>query len=338
MKKQNAALTQSKMRDVVEMTIRHKRQRNATEVLHQLAREKNVKIVIDAVAQPAQVSWYEGWLRVYHNLYVIFSEDMKKVFGYDMTDGRTMVLEADVVKIELMQRLISSAYKQPVIMEMGIPVMENPDGTSGKCIRLDYKFGAWYVLEILENGHFFYVQRGMTAKLRAYADERGLRYCTNSEDKFASRAKLATVDGKNYWSLRCEGDAGKVFFILYDEETDAFKVTDVAPKIWVLQQRNALKKMKTFAKSHKMVMNGTLPFIASAGGHSAWVMPLVKGGYLACRVRTGEVSYQTELSDSLKLQMRNGEQFVCSLCGFDFAATAWYEAEHVVPEFYTEKV
>ena len=138
MGKQNAAPKQSKMRDVIELSIRNKRQRNATEVLHKLAREKKITLVIDVIAQPAHVSWLEGWMRVYRNLYVIFSADGKTVFGYDMTDGHTMVLDAEVIKVEMMDKLINSAYRDSVVIEMGIPVMENPDGSSAKCIRLDY--------------------------------------------------------------------------------------------------------------------------------------------------------------------------------------------------------
>ena len=93
-------LKQGQVRDSIELAIRFKRQRAATEALHMLAREKGVKLVIDAIAQPCQVSWIEGWLRVYYNLYVIFSKDEKKLFGYDMTDGHIFVLDNKDIRVE----------------------------------------------------------------------------------------------------------------------------------------------------------------------------------------------------------------------------------------------
>ena len=333
------ALKQSQIRDVIEMSVRNKRQRLATEELHKLARAEKTEIVIDAIAQPAQVSWSEGWYREYHNMYVIFSKDGTIVFGFDMTNGRMLKMKtADFLdlKVEKMDKLTKNINKVPVFLEMGIPEMENPDGSSAKCARLNYKFGAWYVLEILENGHFFYVQRGMTAKLQEYADEAGLLYSTNQEDKFTSRAKLATVEGKNYWSLRCERE-GAVCFVLYDEENAQFDVTDVAPKIWVLQQRVAQKLIKHHAKANKLALQDMLPYVAMGNGHNVWAVPLVSGGYLVCRIRTGEVSFAEKVSSSLKGKM-TGEPFDCTLCGFDFKATAWCEAEYVQPEICTEKV
>jgi hypothetical protein len=327
------ALKQSQIRDIIEMSVRNKRQRLATEELHKLARKENVEIVIDAVAQPAQVSWKEDWYREYHNMYVIFSKDGTIVFGFDMTNGRMLKMKtADYLdlKVEKMTNLIGNANKVPVFLEMGIPEMENPDGSSAKCARLNYKFGAWYVLEILENGHFFYVQRKMTAKLQEYADEIGLLYSTEQDDKFTSRAKLATVDGKNYWSLRCERD-GKPCFLLLSEDETQFTVTEVAPKIWVLQQPVALKLVTRHAKANNLAVQKVLPYVAMGNGHNVWAVPLVSGGYLVCRIRTGEVSFAENVTDSLKGKM-TGEAFDCTLCGFEFRPTAWYEAEYVQPE------
>lgn len=338
--KNENALKQSQIRDIIEMSVRNKRQRLATEELHKLARKEAVEIVIDAIAQPAQVSWKEVWYREYHNMYVIFSKDGTIVFGYDMTCGRMLKMKTSDycdLKVEMRDCLIKNTYNTPVFLEMGIPEMENPDGSSAKCARLNYKFGAWYVLEILDNGHFFYVQRDITALLRQEADEFGLLYSTDQEDKFASRAKLVTVDGENFWSLRCKNAEGKTCFVLYDEAGAQFTVTDVAPKVWVLQQRVALKLIRRYAKANKLAVMDMLPYIAMGNGHNVWALPLVSGGYLVCRIRTGEVSFAEKVSDSLKSKM-NGKAFDCTLCGFDFKATAWCEAEYVQPEFYTERV
>ena len=52
MKKNEVAfgtLKQSQVRDSIELSIRFKRQRAATEALHKLAREKGVELVIDAI-------------------------------------------------------------------------------------------------------------------------------------------------------------------------------------------------------------------------------------------------------------------------------------------------
>ena len=334
--KKVSALKQSQVRDVIEMSVRNKRQRLATEELHKLARKEKVESVIDAIAQPAQVSWIEGWYREYHNMYVIFSKDGTIVFGYDMTCGRMLKMKAADLKVEMMDRLIKNTSNMPVCLEMGIPEMENPDGSSAKCARLNYRFGAWYVLEILENGHFFYVQRKMTAKLQEYADEAGLLYSTDQENKFTSRAKMATVDGHNFWSLRCASAEGKTCFVLYDEENGQFDVTDVAPKIWVLQQRVALKLILRHAKANKLALMDVLPYVAMGNGYNVWAVPLVSGGYLVCRIRTGEVSFAESISGSLKGDM-DGKPFACTLCGFEFMATPWYEAEYVCPEFYIEK-
>ena len=322
-------LKQSQVRDSIELAIRFKRQRAATEALHKLAREKGVKLVIDVIAQPCQVSWIEGWLRVYYNLYVIFSKDEKKLFGYDMTDGHIFVLDNKDIRVEPLQSLKNLPYRGFAKVELGIPQLEKPDGTSSPCIRVPFRFGAWYVLEILQNGHFFYAQREKTAKLRQYADEHELDYHVHFKDKLASRAKLATVDGKTYWSLRCEAHAtGTVCYVLYDEETDSFTVTGNAPQIWVLQQRNAWKKMKAFAKERNYELAETRSFLAQGNGHTVWALPVAYGGYVICRVRTGETAFVDEVTNSLAGKM-DGSPLDCVVCGLDVKATCWLEAEFV---------
>ena len=346
MNKNVNALKQSQMRDIIEMSVRSKRQRLASEELHKLARKENVEIVIDAVAQPAQVSWREGFGREYHYMYVIHALNGKIVFGFDMVCGRMLKMEKahfEELRIEEMDNLMDKIKRRMkgednehdelgVCVEMGIPEMENPDGSSARCTRLNYKFWSWYVLEILDNGHFFYVQRKMTAKLQEYADEAGLLYSTEQDNKFTSRAKLATVEGKNYWSLRCASAEGKTCFVLYDEENNQFEVTEVAPKIWVLQQRVALSLIMRYAKANKLVVaKRKLPYVAMGNGHNVWVVPLESGGFLVCRIRTGEVSFAEKVTDSLEGKMK-GDAFDCTLCGFDFRPTAWYEAEYVQPK------
>lgn len=319
-------LNQSQMRDAAELAIRFKRQRAATEELHKLAREKGVRIVIDAIAQPSRVSWVDKWLRVYYNMYVIRSADEKTLFGYDMTDGHIFILSAQDVVVTPLEGLGGLSYVEVAELDMGIPQIERPDGSASPCVHTKFRFGNWYVLEILQDGHFFYAQREMTRKLRAYADAHGLNYHVHLKDKLASRAKLATVDDKTYWSLRCEDHStGAVCYVLYDG-SDSFVITTEAPKIWVLQQRNAWKKLKGFVKEGKYVLRGTRPFLAQGNGHTVWALPVEGGGYAVCRVRTGETSFAAEISDSLVGKM-NGAPLDCVVCGLNVRATCWFEAE-----------
>ena len=330
MKKNEVAfgtLKQNQVRDSIELSIRFKRQRAATEALHKLAREKGVELVIDAIAQPCQVSWMEGWLRIYYKLYVIISKDTKTIFGFDMTDGHIFVLDNKDIRVEPIEQLKHIPYQGFAKVELGIPQLENPDGSSSPCIRAPFKFGAWYVLEILQNGHFFYVQREKTAKLRQYADENGLDYHVHFKDKLASRAKLATVDGKLYWSLRCEEHAtGKVCYVLYDEDVDTFVVTEKAPQVWVLQQRNAWKKLNAYAKSHGDALAYPRPYLAKVNGEDVWAVPLMSKGYLVCTVSTAETSRVEQVSDSLAAKM-DGSPLQISVGGLDVTATCWLEAE-----------
>ena len=320
-------LNQSQVRDAAELAIRFKRQRAATEELHKLAREKGVRIVIDAIAQPSRVSWVDKWLRVYYNMYTIFSEDKKTVFGYDMTNGRVFILSSQDVVVNPLKDLGGLSYVTVAEVDMGIPQLERPDGSASPCTHIKFRFGNWYVLEILQDGHFFYAQREKTAKLRQYADEHGLNYHVHLKDKLASRAKLATVDGKTYWSLRCEEHStGAVCYVLYDDESDSFVVTAEAPQIWVLQQRNAWKKLKAFVKENKYELAATRPFLAQGNGHTVWALPVEDGGYVVCRVRTGETSFAAEIADSLADKM-NGAPLDCKVCGLDVKATCWFEAE-----------
>lgn len=330
MKKNEVAfgtLKQSQVRDSIELSIRFKRQRAATEALHKLAREKGVELVIDAIAQPCQVSWVEGWLRIYYKLYVIISKDTKTIFGYDVTDGHIFVLDNKDIRVEPIEQLKHIPYQGFAMVELGIPQLENPDGSSSPCIRAPFKFGAWYVLEILQDGHFFYVQREKTAKLRQYADENGLDYHVHFKDKLASRAKLATVNGKSYWSLRCEEHVtGKVCYVLYDESEDTFVVTENAPQVWVLQQRNAWKKLNAHAKSRGDVLAYPRPYLAKVNGEDVWAVPLMSKGYLVCTVKTAETSQVEQVSDNLAAKM-DGSPLQISVCGLDVTATCWLEAE-----------
>ena len=154
-----------------------------------------------------------------------------------------------------------------------------------------------------------------------------MSYHVHFKDKLASRAKLATVDGKLYWSLRCEEHAtGKVCYVLYDEDVDTFVVTEKAPQVWVLQQRNAWKKLNAYAKSHGDALAYPRPYLAKVNGEDVWAVPLMSKGYLVCTVSTAETSRVEQVSDSLAAKM-DGSPLQISVGGLDVTATCWLEAE-----------
>ena len=68
-----------------------------------------------------------------------------------MTDGHIFVLDNKDIRVEPIEQLKHIPYQGFAKVELGIPQLENPDGSSSPCIRAPFKFGAWYVLEILQN-------------------------------------------------------------------------------------------------------------------------------------------------------------------------------------------
>lgn len=314
-----------------ELAIRFKRQRAATEALHKLARAKGIDLETDAIAQPHRVVMdVDRRTRKGFYEYVIVSRDGKKLLTFNMISGEERVLDNDssiVLDVFRPAEMIERHLDGVLAMALSEEVVAN---RASKLV--DFRFDRWFVLEILQDGHFFYVQREMTQKLRAYADEHGLSYHIHCRDRLASRAKLAGV-GAVYWSLRCEdpSEGNRVYYVLYDPKTEAFVVAATRPQVWVLQQRVAASKIETAAKK-LAISTVSRPLLAYYAGRPVWASYVSvndKDKFLVCPIDGQEV-HEIGYSELTRVQDMKKDKFKFDVLGFEMYAKQWLEAEFAV--------
>lgn len=309
-----------------ELAIRFKRQRSATESLHKLARAKGIKLETDAIAQPYRVVLdVDSRTRKGFYEYVIVSHDGSKLLMFNMISGEERIVEADS-SIELDGFPALEALQRGLLGTVSMALSEELP-TLGGARLVDFNFDRWFVLEILSDGHYFYEQREMTMKLRAYADEHGLSYHIHCRDKLASRAKLAEFEGSTYWSLRCEDEGNKVCYVLYNP-TDEISVTAKRPQVWILQQRIAASKIESVAKKLGVQANHR-PILAYCDGSPVWASYVSigqKDKFFVCPIDGSEVR-QVEYGALANPQNMKADKFQLDVYGRVMYAKQWLEAE-----------
>lgn len=319
----------STTREARDLAIRYKRQRAATEALHLLARKEKIVLVKDSVAELYQIPIWDKGVKQYLYVYAIVSLDQSKLLYYDMATGGAYVNPFNRAKLDV-PAVVTAMYKSGNgFVEMGIDLGVAPDG-SPSSVPANFNFGVWYVLEIMSDGHFFYVQREFTAKLRQCADEQEVDYHVHCRDKLSSRAKICTVNDKTCWSLVGQyHGTNKVCYVVYDPESDEFTITSEVPKLWIMQQRVAFRKIREFAKAKGLTIYGK-PYLASDDEYErdVWAVNADKG-VVVCSIQEGLV-YATDyekLSGVTVHQMACNESFEYEVCGMKIQPTPWIEAE-----------
>ena len=314
-----------KERTEKELAIRFKRQRAATETLHKLARAKGIQLETDAIAKPYRVVFDEdAHTRKGFYEYVIVSADKSKLLTFNMISGQERILTNDgsivlsgFSPLDLMSRGLTPLVSMAISEEMP---------SYGGSVQVGFVFDQWFVLEILSDGHYFYEQRAMTEKLRKFADENGLGYHIHCRDKLASRAKLADVDGKTCWSLRCEKNEG-VYYVICDMDGN-IAITTEHPRVWVLQQRVAAVKIASFAKKDGIQVNNR-PLLAYVDNLPVWAVYTQVNGkdsFVICPIDGSEVKVVPYKALKSIADMKQ-DKFLFNVFGKDMYAKQWLEAE-----------
>ena len=308
-----------------ELAIRFKRQRAATETLHKLARANGIQLETDAIAVPYRVVFDEDARnRKGFYEYVIVSRDKSKLLTFNMISGQERILENDgsidlssFHPLELMERGLTPLVSMALSEELP---------SYGSPVQVGFVFNPWFVLEILSDGHYFYEQRAMTEKLRKFADENGLSYHIHCRDKLASRAKLADVDGKTCWSLRCEKD-DVVYYVICDENGN-ISTTNKHPQVWVLQQRVAALKIAAFAKKEGVRL-ANHPLLAYHNEQPVWAIYAQLNGkdrFIICPIDGSDVEV-VEYGALQAVANMKQDKFLFKVFGKDMYAKQWLEAE-----------